>query len=116
VHAVIEELRVTLPPVWAGTRTGELMGNSIAWGTIQNLRARRAIPDSCFLRSGPRVLVLRDEFLRWWESRLSEARRSPIIPPRRGRRRDRADESAPLPRRDAIQRMHPGALDGEGAP
>jgi len=94
MHAIIEELRATLPPVWAGTRTGELMGNSIAWGTIQNLRARREIPDSCFVRSGQRVLVLRDEFLRWWETRLSDARRPPVVPPRRGSRRDRADAHA----------------------
>ena len=97
MHEVIDDLRAALPPVWAGTRTGELMGNAIAWGTIQNLRARRAIPDACFLRSGPRVLVLRDEFLKWWGSRLSDARQpSPsVVTPRRGRERHRVPNPAP---------------------
>jgi hypothetical protein len=111
VHTIIDELRASLPPVWAGTRTGELLGNSIAWGTVQNLRARRAIPDSCFLRSGPRVLVVRDEFLRWWATRLAEARQpSPtVITPRRGRRRDRGDEPAA---RSAVDSDGPAVSSG----
>lgn len=71
---IIEELRRALPPVFAGSSVGELTGNAIHWPTIQNRRALRQIPDACFVRSGRRVLILRDEFLDWWATTLSEAR------------------------------------------
>jgi hypothetical protein len=86
---VIEELRKALPPVFAGTSLGELTGGAIHWPTIQNRRALRQIPDRCFVRSGPRVLVLRDEFLNWWATTLSEARQPDVKHPAR-RAPDRA--------------------------
>jgi hypothetical protein len=85
---VIEELRKALPPVFAGTSLDELTGNAIRWATIQNRRALRQISDGCFVRSGPRVLVLRDRFLDWWQSTLSEARQ---LDTRRPRRRHNAE-------------------------
>jgi hypothetical protein len=94
---VIAELRQTLPPVFLGSKIGELTGYSIAWGTLQNRRSRREIPNESeiFIRSGNRVLVRRDAFLDWWASTLSEARRQPVVvPPRRRRRRDRAEGAA----------------------
>jgi hypothetical protein len=91
---IVAELREALPRVFLGSKIGELTGHAIAWGTIQNKRSRREIPDECFARSGTRVLVIRDPFLDWWASTLSEARRRPqVIPPRRSRRRDRADNA-----------------------
>jgi hypothetical protein len=89
---VIAELRQALPPVFLGSKIGELTGYSIAWGTLQNKRSRREIPNESeiFLRSGNRVLVRRDAFLAWWSTTLSDARRPPFVPPRRGRRRNRA--------------------------
>jgi hypothetical protein len=71
---ILEELRKALPPIFAGTSLGELTGNAIHWPTIQNRRALRQIPDECFVRSGIRILVLRDPFLNWWGTTLSEAR------------------------------------------
>lgn len=94
---VIAQLRQTLPPVFLGSKIGELTGYSIAWGTVQNKRSRREIPkeSEIFIRSGNRVLVRRDAFLDWWATTLAEARRPPpVMPPRRGRRRARGDESA----------------------
>jgi hypothetical protein len=88
---VIEELRKALPPVFAGTSLSELTGGAIHWPTIQNRRALRQIPDDCFVRSGPRVLVLRDEFLNWWATTLSDARRPDSRQPRR--RRDGANRA-----------------------
>jgi hypothetical protein len=85
---VIEELRRTLPPVFAGTSLNDLTGDAIHWPTIQNKRAAREIPDDCVCRSGSRVLVIRDPFLAWWETTLSDARQSPT-PRRRGSRRGR---------------------------
>jgi hypothetical protein len=83
MQRVIDELRQTLPPVFAGTSLGELTGGAIHWPTIQNRRALRQIPDSCFVRSGTRVLVLRDEFLAWWSTTLSDVRQQPAPRARR---------------------------------
>jgi len=90
---IIAELRRTLPPIFLGAKIGELTGYSIAWGTVQNKRSRREIPNESeiFTRSGNRVLVARDPFLGWWSSTLSDARRPAAVPPPRGRRRGRAD-------------------------
>jgi hypothetical protein len=87
---IVAELQQALPPIFMGTKLGELTGYSIAWGTVQNKRSRREIPNESeiFLRSGNRVLVRRDPFLRWWATTLSDARRPPVVPPRRRRRRD----------------------------
>ena len=82
MQRVIDELRKTLPPVFAGTSLDELTGGAIHWPTIQNRRALRQIPDDCFVRSGTRVLVLRDPFLNWWGTTLSEARQ-PVVTKRR---------------------------------
>lgn len=84
---VVEELRSALPAVFLGSRSDELTGGAICWGTIQNKRSRREIPDECFIRSGPRVLVRRDPFLDWWALTLSSARQAFTGKPhRRGRR------------------------------
>jgi|SRR6516162_8303757 hypothetical protein len=82
---IIAELRSVLPPVFLGTKIGELTGHAIAWGTVQNKRSRREIPDACFARTGTRVLVLRDPFLDWWQTTLLPARQPPVVP-RRSRR------------------------------
>jgi hypothetical protein len=87
---VIEELRKALPPIFAGTSSDELTGGAIHWATIQNKRALRQIPDECFCRSGPRILVIRDRFLDWWQTTLSEARQ-PGAP---GHRRPQAEAAA----------------------
>jgi hypothetical protein len=97
---VIAELRRALPPVFLGSKIDEYTGHSIAWGTLQNKRSRREIPNESeiFLRSGNRVLIRRDPFLAWWTSTLSDARCPPVVSLRRAprrRRRDRGGEIAP---------------------
>ena len=82
---LVEELRQVLPPVFAGTSIGQLTGDAIKWGTIQNKRSAREIPEECFVRSGTRVLVVRDPFLNWWATTLSKARQPSV------QRRGRAD-------------------------
>jgi hypothetical protein len=82
LQQLIEQLRQELPSVFAGTSVAELTGGAINWGTIQNKRSRREIPDQCFVRSGTRVLVLRDPFLDWWGATLSEARQPTVSRPR----------------------------------
>jgi len=78
MDTIIDDLRAALPPVWLGTRTDELTGGAICWGTTQNRRSRGEIPDECFARSGTRVLVIRDPFLDWWKTTLSSARHPPV--------------------------------------
>jgi hypothetical protein len=75
--------------VFAGTSLDELTGGAIHWPTVQNRRALRQIPDDGFVRSGTRVLVLRDPFLNWWGTTLSEARQ-PIVTKRRRANTDQA--------------------------
>ena len=92
MQSVVEELRGALPPVFLGTNSDELTGGAICWRTIQNKRSRREIPDECFVRSGPRILVRRDPFLKWWSETLKEARQPPPprnTPPRRQQHRMR---------------------------
>jgi hypothetical protein len=91
---VIDELRQVLPPVFAGTSFDELTGGAIHWPTIQNRRCDKEIPDECFVRSGNRVLVIRDPFLDWWGTTLRDARqpfgkpaRTTQPQPRAGRKR-----------------------------
>ena len=99
LQTVIDDLRAALPPVWLGTRTDELTGGAICWGTTQNRRSRGEIPERCFTRSGSRVLVVRDPFLDWWATTLSDARQPSGKPPRRARRQARTDAcSNPAPR------------------
>jgi hypothetical protein len=94
MQSVVEKLRGALPPIFLGANIDELTGGAIRWGTIQNKRSRREIPDECFVRSGPRILARRDPFLDWWATTLSDARRPPDHRPPRRRRRDRAAERA----------------------
>jgi hypothetical protein len=83
MQRVVDELRQTLPPVFAGTSLSNLTGGAIHWPTIQNRRTLRQIPDECFIRSGTRVLILRDPFLAWWGTTLSEARQPAVASRRR---------------------------------
>jgi hypothetical protein len=71
---IVEQLRERLPSTFAGTSLPKLTGDSINWGTIQNKRSRREIPEACFIKSGKRVLVVRDPFLDWWATTLRAAR------------------------------------------
>lgn len=91
---IVTKLREMLPPVFLGSKIGELTGHAMAWGTVQNKRSRREIPEECFARNGSRVLVLRDPFLTWWATTLRPSRRPPALPPRRRRRRDRTEMNA----------------------
>jgi len=68
----VEELRNTLPPIFAGQSLDDLTGGAIVWRTILNARTRKEVPKSCFVRSGHKVLVLRDPFLEWWQGTLRE--------------------------------------------
>lgn len=83
MEEVIERMRQVLPPLFLGSAVDGLTGHVICWRTVQNKRALRQVPDSCFLRSGPRILVKRDEFLSWWGTTLGPARATAVahLPP-----------------------------------
>jgi hypothetical protein len=91
-HPVVQGFRKEWPSAFAGTMLDKLSGNAIRWSTTQNKRSDRKIPAECFVRGGARLtIVLRDPFLDWWETTLPGERTSPVVFPRRGRRRDRAE-------------------------
>lgn len=61
------------PCTFALTALDELSGNSINSRTIRNLRCTGEIPNDCFFKDGKKVIIHRDRFLAWWESRLLPA-------------------------------------------
>lgn len=75
VDALVQELKDSLPPVFAGAALDRLTGDAILWRTVQNARSNKQIPESCFVYSGRKVLVCRDAFLHWWQTSLSESPR-----------------------------------------
>jgi hypothetical protein len=92
---VIAEMKRQLPSVFLGANIDELSGGIFNWRTIQNRRSRSEYEneDEIFFRVGNRVGVRRDPFLTSVAGTLSRARRLPVQPPRRGRRRDRSDDT-----------------------
>lgn len=72
VGDAVEELRKTLPPIFAGQSLDDMTGGAIVWRTVLNMKAKGEIPPKCFNRSGRKVLVIRDPFLDWWRGTLKE--------------------------------------------
>jgi hypothetical protein len=118
LQEVIEQLRAALPPIFLGSAINRLTGDAINWGTIQNKRCNGEISDDCFVRSGPRLLVVRDKFIDWWAStlQLAQATKASHTPPqpRAGKRR-RAAASASAAQRDDPERpeRRPEALSAK---
>jgi hypothetical protein len=97
MQKLIEQLRQALPPVFLGSAIDELTGGAVCWGTVQNKRCRGEIPEECFVRSGLRVIVIRDRFLDWWGTTLRPARETSTRyapQPRAGRRQRSRDDLA----------------------
>lgn len=69
-NAVIESLRQMLPLVFAGSSIDEITAGAIIWRSVLNAKSRGEIPGECFIKSGRKVLVRRDEFLEWWRGTL----------------------------------------------
>jgi hypothetical protein len=89
IENLIAKLEQTLPVIFPGSKVNKLTGGAINWGTTQNKRSQRLIPNEneIFFRSGRRILVLRDPFLRWFATTLQQARQPTAVqPPRRSRR------------------------------
>jgi hypothetical protein len=89
IETLIGKLEQGLPEIFLGSKVGELTGGAVNWGTIQNRRSQRLIPneDQIFVRSGNRILVVRDPFLAWFATTLRPARQLPSAPPPRRTRR-----------------------------
>lgn len=57
-----------LPPMFLGSRLDDLTDGLFSWKNIKNLRSKRHIPETCFLKISPRkILIRRDAFLAWAE-------------------------------------------------
>ena len=68
----LEQLRHSLPPVFAGTALDRLTGEGYRWRTLQNEKSRGETPPDMFLKQGSRkLLVDRDRFLAYWQSKLA---------------------------------------------
>ena len=88
---VVERLREGLPPVFAVSEATHLTGGAINSGTLRNKKSRGEIPEVCFVRSGAKLIAVRDPLLDWWSTTLKPAC-APIDnpPPRSRRQTDRA--------------------------
>jgi hypothetical protein len=93
---IIDQVRDAWPPLFAGTSIDDLSGGALTWVTVQNKRCMGEIPDECFVRSGPKVLVVRDRFLDWWQTTMRPARETkPLHIPPKARAGQRRRHSAP---------------------
>jgi hypothetical protein len=67
----LKKLQSTMPPIFAGTALDNYTGNGYRWRTLQNEKCRGETPQGMFLRQGGRkLLVDRDRFLAYWQSKL----------------------------------------------
>lgn len=71
---LMNQFRETMPPVFAAAKLEYYTGGALLWATLQNRRINKKLPSkevppkSCFKYDGMRkVLVVRDELLKWWE-------------------------------------------------
>jgi hypothetical protein len=89
---IIEQLRAALPPIFLGPSVDERTGEAVVWSTMQNLHSRGLIPDEVFTYSGRKKLILREPFLQWFGSTLTN---EPPIPKSKPPLRRRNSTSAP---------------------
>lgn len=75
---LMQQLKASMPPLFAATELDRYTGNSLRWTTLQNRRANKNIPESekppqiCFRQDGARkILIVRDELLTWWLGTLT---------------------------------------------
>ena len=68
----LQKLQHELPPLFAGTEIDRLTGNGYRWRSLQNEKSRGEVPPGVFLRSGGRkLLVVRDQFLCFWQGKIT---------------------------------------------
>jgi hypothetical protein len=70
----LQEFQEKWPALFAGTSLDEMTKGAICWRTVQNEKSKGIAPAKIFIRSGPRkLLVIRDEFLKYWQQKLTKA-------------------------------------------
>jgi hypothetical protein len=68
----LSKLRDTMPVIFAGTELDGMTGGGYRWRSLQNEKSRGDAPAEMFLRHGSRkLLVDRDRFLSYWQSKLT---------------------------------------------
>lgn len=71
--APLKQLRNEIPAVFAGTELDRYTGGAYRWRTLQNEKSRGEAPADMFLNQGQRkCLLVRDKFLPFWQSKLSQ--------------------------------------------
>lgn len=70
-HPVVAAARKEWPIIFAAHDIHEISGGAFALNTIRDLRSKKRIPPKCFARSmGKKVIIHRDNFLDWWNTKL----------------------------------------------
>ena len=68
----LTKLQQTMPPIFAGSSLDDFTGRGYRWRTLQNEKSRGEAPAEMFLKQGSRkLLVDRDRFLTYWQSKLT---------------------------------------------
>ena len=74
LNEVLEQMRMSMPPAFAGTEVDTYTGGGCRWRTLQNEKSRGETPPGMFLRQGDRKLwVVRDVFISYLRDKLSNA-------------------------------------------
>lgn len=70
----LQKLKDELPPLFAGVELDRLTAGGYRWRTLQNEKSLRKVPEDVFLRSGGRkLLIVRDPFLAYWQTKIHTA-------------------------------------------
>jgi hypothetical protein len=73
MNPALEQFKTDWPAVFAGVELDKMTGGGFRWRTLQNLKSTGEAPNDIFLRSGShKLLVVRDPFLDWWQSRITK--------------------------------------------
>jgi hypothetical protein len=68
----LRKVKKEMPAVIAGTCLDKMTGGGYRWRTLQNEKSRGEAPSDIFLRQGKRkLLVDRDKFLAYWQSKIA---------------------------------------------
>lgn len=66
---LLEQFRAAMPPAFPLVEIDRLTGGLVHSRTLHNMRSNGSFPAECFFRSGRKVAVRRDEFLKHWSKR-----------------------------------------------
>ena len=66
----LNQLRKNMPVLFAGTEMDHYTGKGYRWRTFQNEICRGEVPEGIIIKSGKKNLVIRDNFLIYWQKKI----------------------------------------------